>query len=602
MATKTILPANATESEGSPPSLRYYSDTTEGSTFESPKLRQWTESHLEGAGRVLNPCAGNARLDVDGEVLRVDVNEDADADLHIDFRNLLEHADPDSFDAIVYDPPYSYNQAVSKYGLDIDRGGFYFFGDEVMELFDTLLAPGGVFIQFGYTTAAMPPELGYSVVGVGLFNKLGSQNDYLGIALEKPEVRPSETLPLTVEDAVLPNVDADQISDNDVSAGGNGGDPIGMRYQRSGRNTEYEAAVSDAVNQWVNSTDRVLHIYESNPTVEPASAEVTRCAYRCVDLQAPDGEVAADVVETPWNIASTFATGVFDTVILDLPYSAFQQNIRTPWKEAASGGDKTHVATAVKRGITDLVCGDGGRVIQIGRTATLMSGLDYDYRRAGVSIIQHPSKDTDRIVVVDEKPHENLETVGLPDGEVDRYETHHIITGRDDATGTASKYSRTDLPPSDSAHFCVHCGNHFYYHPAMYLSCVECGAQPGNYCVDSDGDVLYGTIHDSRVSDAADRHSGSCNHKKPSCLSASEDRVKAIVGALEEHVNPEDLDEGFTEDTLRRRLETEVAETPRSTDVVERVLSELRAPTLSAAPRSGETPSSTTETSLSDYL
>lgn len=114
MTTKTILPANATESEGSPPSLRYYSDTTEGSTFESPKLRQWTESYLEEADRVLNPCAGNARLDVDGEVLRVDVNEDADADLHIDFRNLLEHADPESFDAIVYDPPYSYNQAKRK--------------------------------------------------------------------------------------------------------------------------------------------------------------------------------------------------------------------------------------------------------------------------------------------------------------------------------------------------------------------------------------------------------------------------------------------------------------------------------------------------------
>lgn len=602
MATKTVPPANTTEGGSPPPSLRYYSDTTEGSTFESPKLRRWTESHLGDADRILNPCAGTARLDVDGEVLRVDVNEDADADLNIDFRNLLDHVEPESFDAIVYDPPYSYNQAVSKYGLDIDRDDFYFFSDRVMELFNTLLAPGGVFLQFGYTTAAMPPEYGYEVVGVSLFNKLGSQNDYLGVALQKPDSEPSEALPLSVEDTVLPNVGADQISGSDVSAGGNGGDPIEMRYQRCGSNTGYENAVSSAVNRWVNSTDRVLHIYESRPTVDPASADVTRCAYRSIDLQAPDEEADADVTETPWNIASAFATGVFDAVILDIPYSAFQQNIRTPWKEAANGGDKTHVATALKRGITDLVDGDGGRVIQIGRTATLMSGLDYDYRRSGVGIIQHPSKETDRIVVVDEKPHENLETVGLPDGEVDRYETHHIITGRENATGTTSKYSRTDLPPTDSAHFCVHCGNHFYYHPAMYLSCVECGAQPGNYCVGDDGGVLYGTIHDSRVSDAEKRHDGSCNHKNPSYISASEERVEAIVNALREQVSPEDLDGGFTENNLRVRLETEVAETPRSTDIVERVLSELRRPAASTASRQEETTSTTTETSLSDYV
>lgn len=596
MTAKTPSASRSTDSQSDIASLRYFSDTTEGSTFESPKLRQWTESFLGDADRILNPCAGTARLNVDGEVVRVDINEDADADLHIDFRNLLDHVDPQSFDAIVYDPPYSYNQAVSKYGLDIEDDGFYFFDDDVMDLFDRLLKPGGMFLQFGYTTAGMPPEYGYEVAGVSLYNKLGQQNDYLGTALRKPAAPPTGLGQMAFEETVHPNEDVGEITGRDVTAGGNDGHPIKMQYQRYLADTEYETAVSDTVTNWVADSDRVLHIYESEPTIDVSVGDVTRCAYQCIDLDQSDEPVGADVVETPWNISARFATGVFDAVVLDLPYSAFQQNIRTPWKEAADGGDKTHVATAIKRAISDLVDGDGGRVIQLGRTATLMSGIDYDYQRTGVGIVQHPANDTDRIVVVDEKPHENLETVGLPNGEVDAFRTGHIITGRDTPAGTSTKYQRTDVEPASTSHFCVHCGNHYYYHPAMYVTCVDCGAHPENYCIGSDGEILTGKIHSARREAAEDRHDGSCNKKAASYLSAKDERVDAAVDAVSKNVEGEDSHLSLSEFLAR-----EFGESPQSTDLLERVTRRLDDGSVDQSPEPECGAGSTTETALSDF-
>ncbi|MCG1004665.1 MULTISPECIES: class I SAM-dependent methyltransferase [Halobacterium] len=438
------------------PAVSFWTDTTEGSTFQSDKLRHWTESHLEGAEQVLNPCAGVAALDVDAEVLRVDVDEDANADLHIDFRELPGYVEDESFDAIVYDPPYTPHQARSKYGLDISDEEFFFYGRAVKELFDQLLAPGGVFVQFGYSTAAMPREFGYETVSVGLFNKLGSQNDYLGVAARKPTSPTEQVSPVAVTETVTQNAGASEIDAGDISTGGNGGNTIEMRYEQAAHDTSFEDALAGAVGSQIRPTDRVLHIFEDEPRVSLSIERTTTCRYDCVDIDTPADPAPADVVETPWNIDARFGTGVFDVIVLDVPHSAFQRNIRTPQEEASGGSDVTHIDTALKRSITDLVRGDGGRVVQVGRTATLMSGNDYDYHRAGVSIIEHPAVPHDRVVAVDEKPHENLEIVGLGAGEVDR--VHQNPHG---APGLTSKHRRTDFEPSAESEFCVHCGNRF---------------------------------------------------------------------------------------------------------------------------------------------
>lgn len=580
------------------PALRYVTDTTEGSTFESPKLRQWIEFHLDGATAILNPCAGTTRLETDGDVFRVDVSEAADADLTADFRTLLDYVEPESFDAIVYDPPYTTNQAESKYGLDLGDDGFYFYSRSVKDLFDTLLAPGGLFIQFGYSTSSMPAEYQYSTLDVALFNKLGSQNDYLGTVARKPAPDSTTACEHSSKASVHPNDLPGELRDTEATTGGNGGQPIEMRYHRKRDTNSLSDCLSNAVNNWVDGSDHVLHIYRDKPTVAPAGI-VTRCGYDCIDLAESEFEEGT-LVETPWNIGSRFATGVFDVVVLDLPYRAFQQNIRVPWKLGGEGSERTHVDTALKRSLTNLVSGSGGRVIQLGRTATLMSGIDYDYRRAGVTVVNHPSQHTDRIVSVDVKAHRNLETAGLPAGEVDRFDTTHIVTGQSTPVGVASKHERTHLQADDSSHFCVHCGNSYYFHPAFYVSCSECGAIPGDRCTADDGEVIQGTVHRSRVKATDNRHDGQCNNKTSTYLPASEETVKRVTDGVRTATEAGDTELWLTRRRLFGLISSRATETPRSTDLLERVQTRLDGRERSRANRSE--PDSGVDTTLDEFL
>lgn len=591
----------------SEPRLSYWSDTTEGSTFQSEKLRWWTESHLQDASAILNPCAGVAKLDVPGEVLRVDVDEEANADIHVDFRNLPNHVGEESFGAIVYDPPYTPHQARSKYGLDISDEDFYFYDRDVKELFDQLLAPGGVFIQFGYSTAAMPRDFGYETVSVGLFNKLGSQNDYLGVAARKPEEPTRQTSPLSITETVTQNAGAGKIDAGDISTGGNGGNSIEIRYEQANYDTTFSDALSTTVGEWVRPSDRVLHIFEDEPQLTISAENYTTCRYDCLDINSAEDPAPADVVETPWNISTRFGTGVFDVIVLDIPHSAFQRNIRTPQEEASGGSDVTHIDTSLKRSITDLVCGNGGQVVQVGRTATLMSGNDYDYRRTGVSVLEHPEVAHDRIIAVDEKPHENLEIAGLGDGEVDRL--HQNPHGAPDLT---SKHRRTDFEPTTNSDFCVHCGNHFFHSPAVYVTCPGCGAAPGTSCITDDGTpippsgndyrITARDLHHDRLDAAAERHSGSCNNKSPAFLEADPDVVSDLLDKLSAEAFERDW--GLVEQQqLKSELESRYTATPRSTNLPEQVIDELT--TGNGRSVSGDGPPitrSTSETSLDDFL
>lgn len=541
----------------SPPSLRYFTDTTEGSTFESQKLRQWTESFLADADRVLNPCAGSARLNLEADVLRVDVNPDADADLNIDFRDLPAHVKPNSFDAIVYDPPYTAHQARTKYGMDLDSDGFYFYDHSVSKLFDSLLAPGGTFIQFGYSTGGMPPDFGYDLQGVALFNKLGSQNDYLGVALEKPGPGSrSRELPQHLSESVKQNAGAVRSGSSGISLGGNGGHALDFSYIWASE-SPYEGVLRSVVTDEITPEETVLHIYQESPRFD-LGERATRCRYNCSELSVDDPE-SAQFVAPPWDIGSRFATGIFDAVVLDIPYSAFQQTVRAPWKEGRGGSNKTHVHTALKRSITDLVKGETGRVIQIGRTATLMSGLDYDYQRTSVSVIQHPDKDTDRIVSVDKKPHENLDSFGKSFGYYRPDPLPFQLYGIDKPEDGHSRAQ------------CLNCGCHFEHHPAHLEDCLECGAVPGNYCVDENGNPIS-SIHRDRLEAAHAKHSGDCNEKESSRVEPTDDELAAVLDDLEGRVPETPVEDWLTRAALEKYIRETYPTAATGTSLVDRVL------------------------------
>lgn len=159
--------------------LSYWTVQPNRWTFQSEKIRQWVERWLRG--RVLNACAGKTKLRHDHEVVRNDINEDRDADLYVDVCEITDHFPTESFDTVVYDPPFTSYQATRSYdGAEVGDDGV------AKQQFDELLRDGGRVIQMGYSTTCMPMNLGYERQAVAVFNTLGRMNDYLGTVDEDP--------------------------------------------------------------------------------------------------------------------------------------------------------------------------------------------------------------------------------------------------------------------------------------------------------------------------------------------------------------------------------------------------------------------------------
>jgi len=151
----------------------YYVTKPSRWTFEDDKIRGWLLTHLDG--RVLNACAGKTKLNHSGEIVRNDLSPDRDADSHVNVAELSNEYKPNSFDRIIYDPPFSIGQSEDKYNSIHVKDE-----SKAKREFDWLLKPNGKVIQFGYTTTCMPGELGYSREAVAVFNTLGPRNDILG--------------------------------------------------------------------------------------------------------------------------------------------------------------------------------------------------------------------------------------------------------------------------------------------------------------------------------------------------------------------------------------------------------------------------------------
>ncbi len=168
--------------------MSYHTVSPNRWTFQSDKIRHWVEARLRG--RVLNACAGKTKLAHDDEIVRNDLDEDRDADLQVDVCEIADHFDANRFDTILYDPPFSENQASRSY--ELEDGEAVIAGNDAVAKreFDELLAPGGRVIQFGYTTTCMPASMDYERAEVAVFNTLGRMNDYLAVVDEKPGEAP----------------------------------------------------------------------------------------------------------------------------------------------------------------------------------------------------------------------------------------------------------------------------------------------------------------------------------------------------------------------------------------------------------------------------
>lgn len=170
-------------------------------TFKSTQIREWVEEKLEG--RVLNATAGMTHLKHD-DVVRNDIDTDIDADLHVDVAELSAHLDKNSFDTIVFDPPWTLYQANLRY----DGNHVYATGDNVESRFDLdklpietpssdeksqlgharlakdgfdyLLREGGKVVQLTYHGTCMPSRLGYERDERVVFDPIGENKAVIG--------------------------------------------------------------------------------------------------------------------------------------------------------------------------------------------------------------------------------------------------------------------------------------------------------------------------------------------------------------------------------------------------------------------------------------
>jgi hypothetical protein len=200
-------------------------------TFEDETIKGWAESHFEPGDRVLNACAGQTRLTPPkgGEIVRNDVNTEREADLHVDVAELAAHLEKESFDVIVFDPPWSLYQSNLRYngnhvrknnggGTRIDLSTLPFETPDsdsktqlgharlAKENFHWLLKPEGKVIQITFHGTTMPARLEYQQENRVIFDPVGEAKSVIGSMDRKTEA--------SVEKTLIP-ADGDSASKND---------------------------------------------------------------------------------------------------------------------------------------------------------------------------------------------------------------------------------------------------------------------------------------------------------------------------------------------------------------------------------------------------
>ncbi|GGN17964.1 hypothetical protein [Halarchaeum nitratireducens] len=117
-------------------------------TFQYTPARRFVEARLRG--RVLNACAGKTKLNHDGEIVRNDLNPERDADTHHDVESIADHFGQQSFDTVVFDPPFDQKQADEKYD-GLHASDVY----SALDQFNELVRPRGAVLTFGWNSWGM---------------------------------------------------------------------------------------------------------------------------------------------------------------------------------------------------------------------------------------------------------------------------------------------------------------------------------------------------------------------------------------------------------------------------------------------------------------
>lgn len=133
-------------------------------TFQCDQVRRVVEDAL--TGRVLNACAGKTKLNHSGEIVRNDLNPERDADHHVDVGTIDELFEPDTFDTVVFDPPFDQGQADEHYESMHARQLV-----PARKKLIELVRPGGVFVELGWNLQSASEQRGWGRDALHIFDR-----------------------------------------------------------------------------------------------------------------------------------------------------------------------------------------------------------------------------------------------------------------------------------------------------------------------------------------------------------------------------------------------------------------------------------------------
>lgn len=160
-----IVSNGGRDSDGSPRMLSRW-------TFEYTPAREFVENRLQG--RVLNACAGQSHLTHDGPIVRNDLNPDVEADTHHDVTTIADHFETNSFDTIVFAPPFDQKQADEKYD-GLHAKDVY----AAFRQFNELTRADGLVITFGWSSWGMRSFPAFEREETFLFQRGPIHRDYI---------------------------------------------------------------------------------------------------------------------------------------------------------------------------------------------------------------------------------------------------------------------------------------------------------------------------------------------------------------------------------------------------------------------------------------
>ena len=434
-------------------SLRYQTVRTSRMTFESEKIHEWMQSQLpaDESATILNACAGETELAVPGEVIRNDIDPSIPADLHVDVATIDEYLPSDSVDVVIHDPPFSTVQSQETYGT----GATTRYGDETLAAIRDVLAPGGTLIQWGYSPQLNP---GFELEAAVLWNRIGRGHDF--VATVQQYVPGTSPTAMTSYEKVEFNPSVDGVQ-GAASVGGNSGEPVGLTLSGHPSSGPY--------------VQGYLEQFQTGPTlvITDGYREYQQFGDRRTVIAGLTESAPADTYVGVNSLSDVLPRHNFETVIVDVAPESFCWNCYY-----APEATETGYVRALKLEAEQLLKKRSGQLIQVGQTATNAP--------ADLSFVR------DHVVLTASPPSTDLIT---PIISVDRRGTARLTGTRERflPEQTFEKTART----AESVHTTEY--GKFTHPPAYSVSCVECGAAPGEFCRTASGTNLpYGYVHEQR--------------------------------------------------------------------------------------------------------